>query len=167
MGSNATIWRGPNSYALTIFAKQDGLLYYGIPGSIYSLFTPFFFLAYAAFSFANLLYAPGFSLIMQVISLAAIVLALIFAIINLSEVRRISAGVTDINNLIKNPFSKTVLICRVNQITDKKQCYLVNCAFVRVNPNGQQSPQRTGNIRAPKNYYGVEALMQEFAALQA
>ena len=164
-GSTATIWRGTYDYALAIFAKQDGLLYYGVPGTIYSLLTLFFIITYAVFFSASFLDNTGFPII-DVISLVVIVLWLVFAILGLSAVKRISATVTDINNLIKQPFSKTVLICEVNRITDKKRCFLVNCIFAHVKPNGQTWLWQTGNIRVPKDYYGVDILIQEFIALQ-
>jgi hypothetical protein len=166
--SNAIVWRGPdtNMNSLTIYVKQDGLLYCGMPRSKYIRISSLFLLIYPVYRLHRYIDRTPASGLLYIISLAALILFFIFYFVGLNEMMRMRATLTDINNLIKQPLSRTVLICGVNQIINKKKHYLVNCVTTRIKPNGELLPQKAEAMIIKKNYYGVEALIQEFIALQ-
>ena len=154
--------RGPQVSMQTIYAKQGGLLYRGMPVSKYQYIAAFTVLFSSVIGLLNQI-----TLTFQFIRISVIFLALVFIVMGVNESKRMAASITDINWLIGQPLSQTVLICKVNQITEKAQYYKVNCVFMRVKPTGQYLSQKTRNITISKDYYAVETLIQELFALQS
>ena len=149
----------------SIFAKRGDFLYRITPGSKYYRIAACFvgvcyLLVLLNIQNAMVIWSK------RIIGVASIILVILFVLKGLREVKHLAASASDINGLINHHLSKTIQISKVNQITENKQYYKVNCIFAQLEPNGLPVPQKAGNINISKDYCGVETLMQEFMVLQ-